>query len=381
MKSISLKNLYSSVSRVSTEAVLNQLQVKNPALRDYLQSSFNQGYGQGAGFLSDPLIEATFGWTSSGGEHGENTMADLADKGVLSKILVEVMDAAPANPCKREDDMAKGIVRCEYDDAITEDEDSRWPADRPPYSHQLEAWKILGQSMPHSTVVTAGTGSGKSECFMVPMLNDMARQVEEHGEALVGVQAIMLYPLNALINSQRDRLIGWTRGFKGKVKFALYNGETVKNKKEGSASQRSWFGNPKPEELRDRESIRKTPPPVLVTNATMLEYMLVRPEDRPIIEHSKGKLRWIILDEAHTLIGSAAAETSLLLRRTMYAFGVEPKDVRIVATSATIGDASRPAETDLKLRAFLADLAGVDIEQISVVRGHRHVPVLPEHEG
>ena len=226
MKSIALNPLYQSISRVSTEAVLNQLQIKKPSLRQYLQSHFTQGYGLGGGFLADPLIESTFSWASALGEHGANTMDDLAEQGILSPTLVDVMDRAPVNPLKQVEDQEKGIQRVEYDKNITEDEDSRWPADRAPYTHQLEAWKILGQEAPRSVVVTAGTGSGKSECFMVPMLNDMARQVDERDETLVGVQAIMLYPLNALINSQRDRLIGWTRGFEGKVRFALYNGET-----------------------------------------------------------------------------------------------------------------------------------------------------------
>lgn len=382
MKSISLSNLYHSLSRVSTEAVLNQLQVKKPALRKYLQANFNESYGQGAGFLSDPLIESTFGWASAGDFGGKNSMSDLAQEDILSPLLVNVMDTAPVHPKKRTDDLADGISRVEYDEQITEDEDSRWPADRPPYTHQLEAWKILGQAAPQSVVVTAGTGSGKSECFMVPMLNDLARQIEHSDEQLVGIQAIMLYPLNALINSQRDRLIGWTRGFQGKVRFALYNGETPKDlAAERTENQKAWHGTEKPEEVRDRKNIRQTPPPILVTNATMLEYMLVRPEDRPILDKSQGRLKWIILDEAHTLVGSAAAETALLLRRTMLAFGVQPKDVRFVATSATIGDARKQAETDKKLRAFLADLAGVELEQIHIVRGHRHVPPLPDYKG
>lgn len=382
MKSISLNNLYHSLSSVSTEAVLNQLQVKNPALRDYLQTCFNESYGQGAGFLSDPLIESTFGWASAGNLGGKNSMSALAQEGELSPLLVDVMNTAPAHPSKREKDLAEGVNRVEYDDEIAEDEDSRWPSERPPYTHQLDTWKILGQKTPQSVVVTAGTGSGKSECFMVPMLNDLARQVEHNNEQLVGVQAIMLYPLNALINSQRDRLIGWTRGFQGKVRFALYNGETPHDlTAERTNNQKAWHGDEKPEEVRDRKNIRQTPPPILVTNATMLEYMLVRPEDRPLLDKSQGKLKWIILDEAHTLVGSAAAETSLLLRRTMLAFGVQPKDVRFVATSATIGDAYNQAATDKKLRAFLADLAGVDLGQIHVVRGHRHVPPLPEYKG
>lgn len=378
MKSISLSNLYHSISRVSTEAVLNQLQVKNPGLRSYLQTSFNEGYGQGAGFLSDPLIESTFGWASAGGDDGKNTMSDLAQRGFLSSKLVDVMEHAPVNPSERDEDIAKGIKRLEYDENLPKGEDPRWPLNRAPYTHQLEAWKVLGQENPQSVIVTAGTGSGKSECFMVPMLNDMAKQVDASNEQLVGVQAIMLYPLNALINSQRDRLIGWTRGFEGKVRFALYNGETPKRAiSKRTKNQDAWYGPEKPEEIRDRKSIRESPPPILVTNATMLEYMLVRPEDRPIIDKSQGKLKWIILDEAHTLIGSAAAETSLLLRRTMQAFGVQPRDVRFVATSATIGNAKEQRKTDEKLKVFLSDLAGIDITQISVVRGHRYVPELP----
>jgi ATP-dependent helicase YprA (DUF1998 family) len=75
----------------------------------------------------------------------------------------------------------------------------------------------------------------------------------------------------------------------------------------------------------------------LVTNITVLEYMLIRSNDRPILDASQGKLEFIVLDEAHTYIGSQAAELALLLRRAMQAFGVEPGNVRFVATSATIG--------------------------------------------
>jgi hypothetical protein len=74
-------------------------------------------------------------------------------------------------------------------------------------------------------------------------------------------------------------------------------------------------------EIKDRKTLRKTPPPILVTNATMLEYMLVRRSDAPILEKSQRMLRWVVLDEAHSYLGSNAAEISLLLRRVMEAFG------------------------------------------------------------
>ena len=100
--------------------------------------------------------------------------------------------------------------------------------------------------------------------------------------------------------------------------------------------------------ILDRESLRESPPPILVTNATMLEYLLVRTEDAPIIQASQGKLKWIILDEAHSYIGSKAAELALLLRRVMLAFDVQSEDVHFVATSATLGG----QDSEKQLRRF-----------------------------
>ena len=96
--------------------------------------------------------------------------------------------------------------------------------------------------------------------------------------------------------------------------------------------------SPAAAEIADRRSIRKSPPAILVTNVTMLEYLLLRAQDRDILERSQGLLRWIVLDEAHSYIGAQAAEMALLLRRVRAAFGVAPEDVRLIATSATISE-------------------------------------------
>jgi len=82
--------------------------------------------------------------------------------------------------------------------------------------------------------------------------------------------------------------------------------------------------------------------------------MLVRNEDRPILEQSQGQLRWIVIDEAHTYLGSQAAELTLLLRRVLHAFGCQSDDVHFVATSATLGDSSE--ESRQRLAKFLADM-------------------------
>ena len=178
----------------------------------------------------------------------------------------------------------------------------------------------------------------------------------------------MLYPLNALIESQRERLSAWTQPFGGRVRYCLYNGDLPRAAKE-SERRRT------PEEVIDRERLRASPPPLLVTNITMLEYMLVRAEDRPIIDASQGKLKWIVLDEAHSLVGAAAAEIALLLRRVLLAFSVKPEDVRFVATSATIGSGENVRQ---QLQRFLADVAGIPDDRVHVIEGRRRMPRRPD---
>ncbi|QQK60105.1 DEAD/DEAH box helicase [Shewanella sp. LC6] len=369
-KSISLTNLYTAISSVSVDAVLNQLNFRHDSLRAYLRSVLSSQMRHNDGFLAEPVIEATFGWHSS-----ERSLNDLTKQGELSARLVKCMDGAfaPDTEKQKSEDSKMGKSRLGY--ATDIDEDYTWPENRAPYTHQLEAWNLLSQDTPRSTVVTSGTGSGKTECFLVPLLNDLAKQVESHDEVLVGVQAIMLYPLNALINSQQERLSAWTRGFEGKIRYALYTGET---KHTAPPKATRVFKTHKPEKVEYRDDIRNAPPPILVTNSTILEYMLVRPVDREILTKSQGKLRWIILDEAHTLVGTQAAEISLLLRRTMIAFNVKPEHVRFIATSATIGDSKDWIRTEKLLKEFLSGLAGVSPEQVSVVRGTRYIPKIPD---
>ena len=181
-----------------------------------------------------------------------------------------------------------------------------------------------------------------------------------------GVNALFLYPLNALINSQRDRLRAWTAGFDGRVRFALYNGATPETV--ASADQAR-----QPQQILSRRLIREEPPPILVTNAVMLEMMLVRAKDQGILQRSRGQLRWIVLDEAHSYVGSQAAEISLLLRRVLHKFGSDAANVRFIATSATIGG----VDATERLRDYMANLAGVDRSSITVVSGRRSVPLLP----
>ena len=325
----------------AARAVVSQIGMNSDALRQHLQAIFEQEPGGRGSFLADPVFEATFPWKLAGA-----TMNDLSGT-LLHPDLVDAMD----QPSKKLDEF-------------------RFPRMRFPYHHQLEAWKILKQEPARSVVVTSGTGSGKTECFLVPILDDLVRERATDG-LLIGVRALFLYPLNALINSQRDRLRAWASPFRGDLRFCLYNGEM-------SQTVRDRIQRQNPEEVLSRQLLRVNPPPILVTNATMLEYMLVRNDDKPIRQMSQGLLRWIVIDEAHSYVGSQAAELALLLRRVVHAFGVDSQQVRFVATSATIGGLDKDAQSKERLGEFLADIAGIRPDQVSVVEGQRLVPPLPK---
>lgn len=329
--------LTTNLSIRSERAAQGLLSLGNPHLRQFLHDQLTGTPGAAGAWLSDPVFEPTFGWEESG-----ETMDSLAGGRLLHQRLAQVMASPPK-------DLAQ-----EY----------AFPGSRHPFTHQLAAWETLNRPEPQSLVVTSGTGSGKTECFLVPVLNHLANEIDA-GEDTEGVRALFIYPLNALINSQQNRLDAWTNGFGGQIRHCLYTGALENERR---ASDQQYKG-----QVIDRKILRERPPQILVTNATMLEYMLIRKDDEPILQKSTGKLRWIILDEAHTHIGSQAAEMALLLRRVMLAFQVKPQDVRFVATSATFGSDEKTIES---LRNFLADIGGVAPEQVYVVQGHRDIPAL-----
>lgn len=288
--------------------------------------------------LAEPVFQSIFPWESS-----EYTFAEHAS--TLRVLKPEFVKALSGNEV---------------------DSEQRFPEDRRPYKHQTESWKaMLGEPKGKTIVVTSGTGSGKTECFMVPVLQDLVNQNEKEA-----IQAIFLYPLNALMDSQRKRVAAWCKALKPQVTFAIYNGDTEEIYKK----QEDKVAFP---ELISREAIRKTPPQILFTNPTMLNYMLLRNKDRTILEKSQGQLRWILLDEAHTYTGSAAAELALQLRRVLQAFNVTVDKVNFAVTSATMGDSP---EDQSRLRTFVSQLTGKQPEDIVIIGGQRIIPELNEEK-
>ncbi|WP_420392105.1 DEAD/DEAH box helicase [Acuticoccus sp.] len=317
------------VRRRAVEAVLAQSRLDHAPLRRHLRELLLSSDPVTGALMQEPVIEGARPFLAAG-----TTMRDLGSSGLLNRQFVEAMAALP------------------------EGHDYRVPLERKPYQHQLEAWRHLrAPGTPRSVLVTSGTGSGKTECFLYPILSNLADEAGA-GATPEGVQALMLYPLNALIESQRERLSAWSAPFGGRIRYCLYNGDLPKQAQPASIRRST------PEQVVDRPALRESPPPILVTNVTMLEYMLARPEDQPILDKSRGKLKWIVLDEAHSLVGAAAAEVALLLRRVMLAFGVSAESVRFIATSATIGDGEREP-----LGRFLADIAGVPDDNVFVIKG------------
>lgn len=314
----------------AASAVVARSRLNMPALNAALLRRLASAPGSPDSLIADPVFEAARVWQTA-----PCCLGDLAGD-VLHPQLVAALDGAKTE---------------------------RMPRDRKPFAHQLEAWNAAREGL--SYLVTSGTGSGKTECFMVPMLDSLVRDPSKG--LLTGVRAIVIYPLNALIESQRERLAAWTEALSQRMKFALFNGETPERSQQITRPSAAA-------ELGDRRSIRESPPAILVTNVTMLEYLLLRTQDRNILERSQGLLRWIILDEAHGYVGAQAAEMALLLRRVRAAFGVSPDDVQLIATSATI---SEGPETGAKLRQFVADLAGQSEVRVRVIEGREAHIELP----
>ncbi|MCX4177660.1 MULTISPECIES: DEAD/DEAH box helicase [Paraburkholderia] len=176
-----------SLSR-TREATLSVLGINDENLRRHLGTQMNGELGSDGCFLAPPVFEHTFGWQ----EAEETTLNDLRGN-LLSARLLDTLHTAEGT--------------------------YRFAANTHPYVHQLKAWETLLAPTPKSAVITSGTGSGKTECFMVPILEDLVRERAKIGQSLVGVRALFLYPLNALINSQRERLHAWTRPFGSDIRF------------------------------------------------------------------------------------------------------------------------------------------------------------------
>ena len=230
------------------------------------------------------------------------------------------------------------------------------PLDRPLYRHQEQAIRKITAG--RNVVVATGTGSGKTESFLLPILDALSA---EHAAGTLGpgVRALLLYPMNALANDQIKRLRE-VLAVAPHITFGRYVGATPRTARE--AAEKFAVLNPGqprlPNELLSRAEMRETPPHILLTNYAMLEYLLLRPADLDLFEGAHGgHWSFIAVDEAHVYDGAKAAELAMLLRRLRdrVAGG---RSLRCIATSATVGDDPR-AVTEFAQRLFDADFEWV----------------------
>lgn len=319
-----------------------------------------------------------------------------------------------------------------------------------PYVHQataLEAFFERGTDL----IVATGTGSGKTESFLMPIIGQLAVEAARNAQsaALPGMRALLLYPMNALVNDQLSRirrLFGSTRASELisarrtlPVRFGSYTGRTAypgprsaardterieplfedfylpiladpqkeaqlraigqlpekdlarffgkefeetQTTRAGPRRRRHWerrlLTQDGDRELMTRHETQARCPEILITNYSMLEYMLMRPIERPLFQQTRDWLRAdaaneliLVLDEAHMYRGAGGAEVALLLRRLLSRLEVPRERVRFILTSASLGSGGKATRAITRFGHDLTGLADHSSRRFEVIRGTR----------
>ena len=395
------------------------------ALQDYIEATYHVGnpdlvaqrhelLEQEGVLFRAPYIESTPRYTQ-GREFGDLDLPEVA-KSFLSSLAISGQGKSPLL----------------YD---------------PPYEHQATALEsTLRDGM--SLVITTGTGSGKTESFLLPILAKLATEAEGNPESFQApaVRALLLYPMNALVNDQlgRLRLLFGDPGVSAQftawagrpARFARYTSRTLypgvrqvkkdtvrlksienfyialleasndsssaehdqaaalvanlrlRGKWPSKPDLQTWYGRsgqhwknrsgdfvravlqPEDAELFTRHEVLASPPDILVTNYSMLEYMLMRPLERPVFDYTRSWLAdnpeerlLLVIDEAHLYRGAGGAEVGLLLRRLRARMGIPAERLQVICTSASFKDPNHA-------RDFAAQLSGKSAASFQTVRGN-----------
>lgn len=264
------------------------------------------------------------------------------------------------------------------------------------YKHQTDALKLILDGK--NAVIATGTSSGKTLCYQIPILDDLL------SNSSPGLRAIIIYPLNALVN---DQLSEWEEMLKDdgerpkdqQITFARFTGQTPASQSEYETREKEtirakladegWTQREREREvqrrlqeklakdpknrLNHREAIRENPPHVLVTNFSMLEYLMERPVDAPVFENAR--LKFLVLDEAHAYRGVQATEIGFLVRRLKDRLGLEK--LTCIATSATLGKPDDSASL-VRVRKFASDLFNDEFTEPNPIYGTAAQPQLDQ---
>ena len=301
--------------------------LRDPELGERVRQVWMGEDGDG-GSASDLFVEGIFP-----AEGGSASLDDLAKSGSFAPALRDQLART-----------APSLVRREL------------------YGHQRRAVELARRPGPTRPVVVvrAGTGMGKTEAFLLPLLDTLYSRPRT-GPA-DGVRALVLYPMNALVNDQVERLHGWMKD-QDACRLFHFTSETPEDRRAADKAGYLPFDKSR---LGTRREARDSPPDILVTNYSMLEYMLIRPQDAPFFGRD---LSVIVLDEMHLYSGTLAAEIALLLRRVLLRCGLRHEDVMWLGASATLGGS---------LEQFGAALFSRSVNDVHILEGTKARPDLAE---
>jgi ATP-dependent helicase YprA (DUF1998 family) len=282
------------------------IQIQDPLIRDFVRQRMQEG-----AFWPQPLLQLNPSF-----EPGK-----LIDEFVEARVLHE---------------------KCSVIFRKDKDVPAHQPLGKPFRLHKHQEEAILCARKGSNYVLTTGTGSGKSLAYIIPIVDHVLRR-----GAGQGIQAIVIYPMNALANSQWKELEKFLCfGFpdkKGPVTFAKYTGQ---------------------EKSEERDAILANPPDILLTNYVMLELILTRPEERRLVQAAKG-VQFLVLDELHTYRGRQGADVSLLVRRVRNA--TEAESLQCVGTSATLAGGGTFEEQQREVAKVATTLFGAEVKPESVI--------------
>jgi DEAD/DEAH box helicase domain-containing protein len=239
---------------------------------------------------------------------------------------------------------------------------SGFTTEYPGYVHQEEAWQRLASDhQAAATLVATGTGSGKTECFLYPLLDHCARAKTA---GVSGIKALVIYPMNALATDQARRfaeVIATTPAFAGLRVGLFVGGQSGKD----GRGQTTMIPT---SVITDRPTMREDPPDILLTNYKMLDYLLIRPKDRQLwSKNGPDTLRYVVVDELHTFDGAQGTDLALLLRRLRARLGTPVQGLICAGTSATLGGNADTAP----LREYARQVFGFDFPADAVVTENR----------
>ena len=234
------------------------------------------------------------------------------------------------------------------------------------YKHQYQSFGRLSSkngNTPKPTLLTTGTGSGKTECFLFPLL-DYCYQWRKSHENQEGIKAIILYPMNALASDQAKRLaeaIYADDRLRGKVTAGLFIGEGQNRDKKYPIMMGEH------NIIEDRNQILETPPDIILTNFKMLDYALMKNNYACLWNNNfkdSSMLKFLVLDELHTYDGAQGTDVANLIRRLKLKLNLREGALCPVGTSATIGSGK---DSKYLLRKYAGDVFGELFDEDSVI--------------